>query len=113
MMITGWVLEGSEVKILGLFSGADLARLAYFNPPSLFGWVLVALLGVSGIYFQIYMTRAYAASRKAGIVAAISYSDILFSMALGIMLGDHLPGPIVLAGIAVVILSGILIARAR
>lgn len=113
MMAAGWVLGDSEVKILGLFSGADLARLAYFNPPSLFGWVLVALLGVSGIYFQIYMTRAYAASRKAGIVAAISYSDILFSMALGIMLGDHLPGPIVLVGIAVVILSGILIARER
>ena len=107
LMCAEYFLANSQIL------GIDLSKFAYFNMPNLFGWVLVGLLGVSGIYFQKYMTRSYAATKKAGIVAAISYTDIIFSLFLGIMLGDSLPNAMALFGIFVVILSGIIIARQR
>ncbi|MDA3048703.1 DMT family transporter [Campylobacter sp. JMF_08 NE1] len=113
LMCAEFALRGREIEILGVISSANLSKFAYFNMPSLFGWVLVALLGISGIYFQKYMTRSYAASKKAGVVAAISYTDIIFTLILGVMLGDSLPNLMAFLGILVVIISGVLIARER
>ncbi len=96
-----------------LVAGEFGAGIFKFEFPNLFGWVLVALVGVSGYLYQLYVTKSYAATRKAGIPAAVSYADVVFSIVLGLALGDALPNALALAGIAVVIASGLLIAKEK
>jgi drug/metabolite transporter (DMT)-like permease len=73
-------------------------------------WVWIALMGIAAAYGQIYMTRAYFYA-KAGIVSTVSYSVVLFATFFGIMLGDVLPTPMVIAGGILIIVSGILLSR--
>lgn len=87
--------------------------LAPFIMPDTKGWIFIALMGICGIWFQIYMTKAYAASRKAGAVAAVSYSDVVFSMIFDLMFGDSFPNFIVFCGIALIVLSGVLVAKEK
>lgn len=66
-------------------------------------------MGVTALLGQYFVTRAYS-SDKAGIVAAIGYSNILFAMLFGVLLGDALPDWISLVGVVLVIGSGVVIA---
>ncbi|ALV25098.1 putative membrane protein, putative permease (EamA domain), type 1 [Campylobacter iguaniorum] len=84
-----------------------------FAMPNLTGFIYIAFMGVCGAWFQIYLTKAYAASRKAGVVAAVSYSDVLFSMLFGLLLGDSLPNWAAMCGICLIVVSGILIAKEK
>ena len=70
-------------------------------------------MGITGLYFQINMTKAYAASRKAGTVAAVSYADVIFTIIIGTAMGDALPNAAAFFGIMLVILSGILVVREK
>lgn len=102
------------LMLLGHFSNISiLNKIARFTTPNFFGVILILLLGICGLYFQIYMTKAFAASKKAGIVAAVSYSDVLFSFLLGLALGDTLPDLFVFIGVAIIVISGVFIAKER
>lgn len=95
-----------------------LAEFGIFNNykfviPNLYDWVLILLLGGSGLYVQSYLTKAYAATKKAGIVATVSYVEIIFATIFGICLGDDLPDIIAICGILIIITSGIIIAREK
>ena len=87
--------------------------LSPFAAPDLKGVVLIVLMGLAGFYFQLFMTKAYAAVRKAGTVAAVSYMDVVFSLLVGFFMGDTLPDAAAFFGIFLVIFSGILVARER
>ncbi|MFN4286227.1 MAG: DMT family transporter [Lacibacter sp.] len=67
------------------------------------------LLGVAALLGQYFVTRAYGSDR-AGIVSVIGYANILFSIAIGMLLGDALPAALTWLGIACIIGSGTLIA---
>ncbi|WP_456322413.1 DMT family transporter [Hydrogenimonas sp.] len=69
-------------------------------------WLHVLLLGLFATLAQIYMTRAYGAT-KAGIVGAVSYSNILFSIALGLLVGDPFPDVWTWIGIACIVAAGL------
>jgi len=58
------------------------------------------------------MTKAYELT-KAGIVGTISYSNIVFAVIIGVMLGDPIPDIWTVLGILLVILSGLLVAFAK
>jgi drug/metabolite transporter (DMT)-like permease len=58
------------------------------------------------------MTKAYELT-KAGIVGTISYSNIVFALIIGIMLGDPIPNLWTVLGIVFVIGSGLLVALAK
>lgn len=103
------VLTMSVLLVLGEFGIGEFK----FVFPNFFGWVLIALVGLGGYYYQVYLTKSYAATKKAGIPAAISYMDIIFSMILGLLLGDALPNNVALLGIATIIFSGLLIAKEK
>ena len=83
---------------------------ASFVIPDLKMWILIVGLGASATVAQIYMTKAYGAT-KAGIVGAVSYANILFSLIIGVMLGDALPDFLGAFGIILVIVGGILVAK--
>ena len=81
---------------------------AKFITPDGKDWVWIVLLGFSATLAQVYMTKAYA-STKAGIVGAISYSNIIFSIIIGAILGDKYPDLFTTLGIILVIIAGILV----
>lgn len=81
-----------------------------FVMPSLDDIIFIVLLGVFSTYAQLYMTKAYSFS-KAGVVGTVSYSNIIFSIILGLFLGDNFPDILVIGGICLIVLSGILVAK--
>lgn len=87
--------------------------IAKFVMPSIKDWFFIVIMGICGVIFQTYLTKAYAASKKAGIVSAVSYSDIVFSLFFGLLLGDNLPNILAWFGIILIVLSGILIAKEK
>ena len=75
-------------------------------------WLYVAWLGLAALFGQYFVTKAYGADR-AGIVSAIGCANIVFSVFIGMALGDAFPDIISLTGIICIILSGIIIAQVR
>ncbi len=71
-------------------------------------WLYVSWLGLAALFGQYFVTLAYCAER-AGIVSAIGYSNIVFSVFIGMLLGDDLPDLVSAIGILCIITSGILI----
>ncbi len=86
--------------------------LGEFVVPRGVQWWHIAGLGIFATLAQTYMTKAYGATR-AGIVGAVSYSNILFSLLIGLMLGDLFPNLLGLFGIILVALGGILVAKEK
>ena len=71
-------------------------------------WLYLLLLGLSALFGQYFVTRAYSAD-KAGIVSAIGYANIIFSVFIGMMLGDAFPDWMSSLGILCIISCGIII----
>ncbi|WP_353663263.1 DMT family transporter [Hydrogenimonas sp. SS33] len=83
-----------------------------FVMPEGWAWAYVVAMGLFATLAQVYMTRAYGAT-KAGIVGAVSYSNILFSIALGLLIGDPLPDWATWAGIGLIAAAGVAVTRAK
>ena len=73
-------------------------------------WVYVAGMGIFATLAQLFMTKAYGVS-QAGVVGAVSYTNIVFSIGVGVLLGDALPDFITLFGIILIIISGLLVVK--
>lgn len=118
-IVLSFMLCGSVIPLISMVIGSFYYTkeldflITPFVMPSLFGWVLLIVMGLLATGFQIYLTKAYAASKKAGVVAAVGYSDVVFSMIFGLILGDSLPGAWAFLGIVMIIGAGILVARER
>lgn len=81
---------------------------ATFVMPQPSDWIYIVLLGGVATYAQIFMTKAYSVA-KAGIIGTISYANIVFSIAIGLFLGDKFPDIWILFGIMLIVVSGILV----
>lgn len=75
-------------------------------------WFYVLWLGMAALFGQYFVTRAYGAD-KAGIVSAIGYANIIFSVFIGMMLGDAFPDWMSLLGILLIISSGVIISLVK
>ncbi len=71
-------------------------------------WFYILWLGLAAYFGQYFVTKAYG-SDKAGIVSAIGYANIVFSVFIGMALGDAFPDSMSLIGILLIIISGIII----
>lgn len=71
-------------------------------------WLYLLWLGLAALFGQYFVTKAYAAD-KPSVVASVGYSNIIFSVFIGMMLGDAFPDWLSLLGIGCIILSGIAI----
>ena len=100
--------------IIGSFyQNPDLDFLfATFVMPKPNDWYFIIFLGVFATMAQIYMTKAYSCA-KAGIIGTISYSNIIFSIILGVILGDAFPDVWVSFGIILIVLSGLLVSSKK
>lgn len=83
-----------------------------FVMPSEIVWLYVVFMGIFATLAQVYMTKAYGET-KAGIVGAVSYSNIVFSIIVGLFLGDALPDLLTTMGIALIVFAGIMVARSK
>ena len=111
-MFFGTFLPLIFMGLAQFFSVADWDFLfSKFIIPNGIEWLYIILMGIFGLYFQIYMTKAYAASRKAGVVATVGYADIIFTIIIGTIMGDKLPNTLAFFGITLVIISGILVIK--
>ncbi len=75
-------------------------------------WVYVIAMGLFATLSQVLMTKAYGET-KAGIVGAVSYTNILFSILVGLFLGDAFPSLSTSFGIVLIVFAGLLVARAK
>jgi drug/metabolite transporter (DMT)-like permease len=82
--------------------------LAPFTMPTYKDIIFIVSMGVFATISQLSMTKAYSLA-KGGIVGTIGYTNIIFSIALGMMLGDAFPELFVLVGIGLIIFSGFLV----
>jgi len=82
---------------------------ASFVMPTKTEWGYIIMLGIFATLAQIYMTKAYGAT-QAGVVGAVSYSNILFSIMVGLLIGDPFPDPITWGGIGLIVTAGIIVA---
>jgi len=86
--------------------------LGEFVMPQGIMWIYLIAMGVFATISQILMTKAYGET-KAGIVGAVSYSNILFSILVGVILGDALPSMMSTFGIVLIVVSGIMITKVK
>lgn len=99
MLVTPYVNVSKEL---------DWMLSAYVMPSGI-EWVYVTAVGLFATVSQLLMTKAYELT-KAGIVGTISYSNIVFAVFIGVMLGDAIPDFWTVLGIILVISSGLLVA---
>ena len=83
-----------------------------FVMPTGIVWLYVLAMGIFATISQVLMTKAYGET-KAGIVGAVSYTNILFSIMVGVMLGDALPSLSMTLGIVLIVFAGLMVARAK
>ena len=83
-----------------------------FKLPSGVAWVYLLAMGIFATISQWFITKAYELT-KAGIVGVISYSNILFSLIIGIALGDDIPNMLTFLGIGLVIGSGVMVVLSK
>ncbi|QSZ42692.1 EamA family transporter [Sulfurimonas aquatica] len=86
--------------------------LGEFVMPQGVVWFYVLGMGIFATIAQLLMTKAYGET-KAGIIGAVSYSNILFSILVGVLLGDSLPSMITTFGIVLIVLAGIMVAKTK
>jgi drug/metabolite transporter (DMT)-like permease len=94
---------------------ADLANLPrdevffiQWKMPQGIEWFYILWLGLAALFGQFFVTKAYGTD-KAGIVSAVSYANIIFSVFIGMSLGDAFPDWLSLTGILFIICGGVTI----
>jgi len=75
-------------------------------------WIYLLSLGLFATISQLLMTKAYSLT-KAGIVGTIGYTNIIFAVIIGVLLGDALPNLWTTMGIVLVIMSGVIVALTK
>lgn len=108
-MLSGLILPAISMILGEYWPEAESLWLGRFVWPQGREWLVLLGMGVAALAAQLAMTRSLGMD-KAGRVSAVGYSNIVFSLLLGLLLGDALPSLLVLLGITLVISSGVLIA---
>ncbi|MDQ7068884.1 MAG: DMT family transporter [Sulfurimonas sp.] len=112
-MLTGTLGPIVLFVITPYFNAVELDfLLGEFVLPKGIMWVYLIAMGVFATISQLLMTKAYGET-KAGIVGAVSYTNILFSIVVGVMLDDALPSLATSFGIILIVLAGIMVAKAK
>ena len=119
-IVLSFMVVGTIGPVILLFIGEFYASevllknfdwvVAPFVVPTGVAWFYIIGLGVFATFSQMYMTKAYSLA-QGGIVGTISYTTIIFSMIIGMLLGDVFPSITLLIGIGFIVLSGILVTR--
>lgn len=118
VIVLSFILSGVALPLLGTL----IHWTGILQPDGLFvsgirlpygiEWVYILGMGLTALLGQYCVTKAYGYD-KAGIVSAIGYSNIVFGIVIGVIMGDLFPDLQTLAGIGLVVLSGIVISLSK
>jgi drug/metabolite transporter (DMT)-like permease len=76
--------------------------------PEGYEWLALSILGLAALFGQYFVTKAYGAD-KAGIVSVFGYANIVYSVFIGMALGDAFPDLMSATGMLCITGSGIII----
>lgn len=118
VIVLSFILSGIVLPLAGMLIGLvpgvphDEFLVGEFRLPQGIEWFYVVGMGLAALMGQYFVTKAYGHD-KAGVVSAIGYSNIVFALLIGLFLGDAFPDGQSLAGIALVMVSGVIISLSR
>ena len=108
-VLTGFLVPSVFMLVQTLFNiTPDEVFFIKWRWPQGNEWFPVLLMGLAALFGQYFVTKAYGAD-KAGIVSVFGYANIVFSVFIGMSLGDAFPDWMSLSGIICIILSGVII----
>ena len=113
-IILSFMLSGIVLPVMSLTTGSFVETTHFdfiiddFDVPELSHYPVILLLGIAALFGQIYLTKAFS-FQKTGVIGAVGYSNIVFSIIFGTLLGDAFPGLLSLIGIIMIIVCGMLI----
>jgi len=112
-----WLSNLGDRAIVMLFFGNLFGALITFLPalpgwvwPEPLQWLILAVIALVVIIGQRLVLHAMALG-DANFVAPFMYSTMLFSGLLGVLIFDEVPNLALVAGMALIIASGIILAR--
>lgn len=101
---------------LGVHYGAGVPADGLFvidwHWPTLIQWIPMMILGLAALFGQYFVSKAYGAD-EAGIVSVFGYANIVYSVFIGMMLGDAFPDWMSSLGIICIIGSGVIISLVK
>lgn len=118
VIVLSFMGMGTIVPLISMFLSAYYQSnffsfmMGEFVMPNGIEWFYIIGIGIFASFGQIYMTKAYGVTR-AGIVGATGYSVIVFSIIIGLILGDGLPNTLAFIGIFAIVTGGLIIAREK
>lgn len=114
IIVLSFMLSGVLLPMVSLALGSyiqipflDFLISSYVAPVGI-EWFWIIVLAMAALVGQIYLTKAFSFG-KTGQISAIGYSNIIFSMFFGILLGDPFPSPLSFVGILLIIVCGVVI----
>lgn len=118
IIVLSFILSGVLLPLTGMLLGGftgwptDDFFISTFRLPVGMEWLYITGMGLTALLGQYFVTKAYGHD-KAGIVSAIGYSNIVFAITIGVLMGDAFPDMQTLSGIVLVMLSGVVISLTK
>jgi len=118
-IILSFMLSGIVMPIISMLvgtyypqEGLDFLIGTFSWPHTLEQWLGFLAIGLTALLGQRLLTQSFTYD-KAGRVAAVGYSNILFSAILGFLMGEALPSFTMLVGMILIVGGGILVSIAK
>ncbi len=112
-MLCGILFPLISITIGSFYSNEHLDFLVTkFVFPNWHDLYLIVPLGLIALAGQVFLTKAFS-HKNTGLVGAMGYSNVVFSILLGFLIGDALPDFLSLIGIATIIASGVIISLTK
>jgi drug/metabolite transporter (DMT)-like permease len=113
-MLSGIVLPIFSMIIGTYFPHEELDFLigTFTWPVTLAQWLGFLALGITAMIGQIMMTQSFTFD-KAGRIAAVGYSNILFALLFGFLMGESIPTIATIFGMILIIGGGLLVSLSK
>ncbi|WP_229208545.1 DMT family transporter [Dyadobacter psychrophilus] len=118
-IILSFMLSGIVMPIISMLVGTyypmehlDFLIGTFTWPTNISQWLGFLALGLTALMGQRMLTQSFT-FEKAGRVAAIGYSNILFSVLIGFLMGEAIPSVSMLTGMLLIVAGGIMVSLAK
>jgi drug/metabolite transporter (DMT)-like permease len=118
-IILSFMLSGIIMPILSMLVGTyypmehmDFLIGTFKWPENAWHWLGFLALGLTALMGQKMLTQSFTYD-KAGRVAAVGYSNILFSVLIGFLMGESIPSLTTITGMLLIVIGGILVSFAK
>ncbi|MCE7067280.1 DMT family transporter [Dyadobacter sp. CY326] len=118
-IILSFMLSGIVMPIISMLVGTyfpmehlDFLIGTFTWPTNIYQWLGFLALGLTALMGQRMLTQSFTYD-KAGRVAAIGYSNILFSVLIGFFMGEAIPSFSMLTGMLLIVAGGVMVSFAK